>query len=203
MSPKPEPETLAGSQRPTIGLLLKWLALVMALAAVTVVVVGLLLPREWEVEQSVEITGDLATIHALVEDAEQWDRWMFDPAADSAALTVEAQGRGVGGWIRWTGDGSHGEISLVESDPMSGIRWDGKIETDEINNHGRIRYEQLADGVVRVTLTDTGTLPPVFGGFFVPIMNSALDQHFHAALGRLEAVVEGPGSAASAADQPE
>jgi hypothetical protein len=44
---------------------------------------------------------------------------------------------------------------------------------------------------VRVSLSDKGTLPPVLGGYFVPVMNAALSQHFGAALGRLEAAVEG------------
>ena len=141
-----------------------------------------------------EITGDVAEIHALVADAEQWERWMFDPAkqGEGTGMTTEAEGQGVGATIRWSGEGSNGAITIVEADPTTGIRWDGKIETDEVNNHGQIRYEQLDGGVVRVTLTDTGTLPPVLGGYFVPVMNSALGQHFTAALGRLEAAVEGP-----------
>ena len=191
MTAKPEKQLLAHST-PTIKLILKWLVIVQLLAGVTMVIVGLLLPREWKVEKSVEITGDIATIHALVSDAEQWNRWMFDPA--QAGMSTQTDGQGEGATIRWSGDDSEGEIVLVESDPAKGIRWDGKIETDEVNNHGEIRYEQLDGGVVRVTLLDTGTLPPVFGGYFVPVMNSALGQHFGAALGRLEAAVEGQGS---------
>jgi len=186
-----ETETLAGSDKPTVKLILKWLGIVLLLAVVTTVVVGLLLPREWSVETSVEIEGELASIHALVSDLEQWDRWMFDPEQDGAGMTLEAVGAGVGATIRWSGQGSQGAMTLVEADPASGIRWDGMIESDAVNNHGQIRYEPLDGGVVRVTLTDKGTLPPVLGGFFVPVMNSALSQHFGAALGRLEAVVEG------------
>jgi uncharacterized protein YndB with AHSA1/START domain len=188
-----EAETLAGSGTPSAKLIFKWLGIILLLAALTVVIIGLLLPREWKVEKSVEITGDVAEIHALVADAEQWDRWMFEPAGDGTGLTTQTEGQGVGATVRWSGEGSKGEIVIVEADPRVGIRWDGKIETDEINNHGEIRYEQLDGGVVRVTLIDTGTLPPVLGGYFVPVMNSALGQHFGAALGRLEAAVEGQG----------
>lgn len=186
-----EHETLAGSGTPSVKLILKWLGIVLLLAVVTMVVVGLLLPREWRVEKSVEITGDVAEIHALVADAEQWNRWMFDPAQGGTGMTTETAGQGVGATVHWSGEGSNGTITIVDADPAKGIRWDGKIETDEINNHGEIRYEQLDGGVVRVTLIDTGTLPPVLGGYFVPVMNSALGQHFGAALGRLEAAVEG------------
>lgn len=184
-------ETLAGSDKPSVKLILKWLALVMLLAVVTMVVVGLLLPREWSVEKSVEIEGDVAQIHALVEDVEQWERWMFDPSQDGTQFEIAASGQGEGAEVDWSGEGSKGRITILESDPAKGIRWEGRIETDEVNNHGEIRYEQLDGGVVRVTLIDKGTLPPVLGGYFVPVMNSALNQHFGAALGRLEVVVEG------------
>jgi uncharacterized membrane protein len=185
-----ETETLAGSDKPTFKLMLKWLGIVMLLAVATMVVVGLLLPREWKVERSVEITGDVAQIHALVSDAEQWERWMFDPDQDSGEFSIDAEGQGQGATIEWVGDGCKGRITLLEADRTKGIRWEGRIETDEVNNHGEIRYEQLDGGIVRVTLIDEGTLPPVLGGYFVPVMNSALNQHFGAALGRLEAVVE-------------
>ena len=76
------------------------------------------------------------------------------------------------------------------SAPDSGVAWEGMIETDEINNHGSIRYEALESGSVRVTLVDEGTLPPIVGGYFVPVMNAGLSQHFEAALARLELAVE-------------
>lgn len=177
-------ESLRGSETPSLRLMLEWIAIVLGLAAVTVVVVGLLLPRTWHVEQSVEITADVAEIHALVADVERWDQWMFDPEQDVGAMEIEAEGSGVGASIAWSGGGSRGAMTLVEVEP-TGIRWDGKIETDEVNNHGSIRYEQLDEGRVRVTLVDEGTLPPVFGGYFVPVMNSALSQHFEGALARL------------------
>jgi uncharacterized membrane protein len=188
-------ETLAGPGLPSVKLIVKWLAIVVLLAAATLIVVGLLLPREWEVRASVEIEGEVEQIHALVADLERWDQWMFDPEQDAAAISSQVEGSGVGATIRWSGKGSTGTITLVEVDPATGVRWDGRIESDEINNHGEIRYEPLEAGVVRVTLVDKGTLPPVFGGYFVPVMNAALGQHFEAALGRLETAVSQPQTA--------
>jgi uncharacterized membrane protein len=181
-------ENLAGDDKPSVKLMLKWVAIVIGLAALCVIVVGMLLPRQWHVERSVEIEADVAQIHALVGDVERWEAWMFDPSQPDADMnvTTEAEPGGVGSTIAWTGKGSRGAMTLVEVDPTTGIRWDGRIETDEINNHGSIRYEPLDGGLVRVTLIDEGTLPPVLGGYFVPVMNSALSQHFEAALGRLE-----------------
>ncbi|PRP92133.1 Polyketide cyclase / dehydrase and lipid transport [Enhygromyxa salina] len=183
-------ESLAGSEAPSAKLMLKWVGIVLLLAAVTVVVVGVFLPREWHVEQSVDIEADVAQIHAQIADLERWDAWMFDPELEGADMLVEVEGSGVGATISWSGKGSTGAMTLVEADPATGIRWDGRVETDEINNHGSISYEPLDGGLVRVTLVDEGTLPPVLGGYFAPVMNSALSQHFEAALGRLELVAE-------------
>lgn len=181
-------DSLAGDDKPTFKLMLKWVGIVLLLAAVCVVVVGLLLPREWHVEQSVEIEADVAQIHALVADVERWDVWMFDPSQAGADMNVqtEVQPDGVGSTISWSGSGSTGAMTFVAVDPEHGIRWDGRIETDEINNHGSISYEPLDGGIVRVTLVDEGTLPPVFGGYFAPFMNAALSQHFAGALARLD-----------------
>lgn len=181
-------QSLAGDDKPTIGLMLKWVGIVLGLAAACVVVVGLLLPREWHVEQRVEIEADVAQIHALVGDVGRWDAWMFDPSQAGANMKVQTDGEpgAVGSTIAWSGDGSTGAMTFVEVDPNHGIRWDGRIESDEINNHGSISYEQLEGGSVRVTLVDDGTLPPVLGGYFVPFMNAALSQHFAGALARLD-----------------
>lgn len=195
-------DELASDSKPTLGFLLKWIGIFIGLAIVALVGVGLVLPRQWEVEVERTIEASPETVHALVSDVEQWHRWMFDPAAEAAGMTVEASGQGVGATVSWSGGGSTGEMHLVESTLESGIRWDGKIETDEVNNHGSITYA-VADGQVTVTLRDTGELPPVLGGFFVPVMNSGLRQHFEGALGRLEATAEGEveGDAAPAAPE--
>ncbi|NJK31198.1 MAG: hypothetical protein HC927_01605 [Deltaproteobacteria bacterium] len=177
----------------TIGKILKWLGIVLLGAAALFVIVGLFLPRDWHVERSVTITGSREQIHALVADPEQWERWMFDMDALPAETELSAEGQGVGGSVSWSGPAGRGQMTLTEADPQTGIRWDGKIETDEVNNHGKIEYRDLGDGQVEVTLTDEGTLPPVIGGYFVFVMNSALDTHFEAALGRLEHAVEAGG----------
>lgn len=190
-------ETLGNTDTPSAVFILKWLGILIGVAALTLVVVGLFLPREWEVEASVDVEASPAQIHALVEDVEQWERWMFDPEQAEVDLHVDAEGRGVGATVRWKGGGSRGEMVLVETDPTVGIAWDGKIETDEVNNHGEIRYEDLGGGVTRVTLHDTGELPRVFGGYFVPAMNSGLSQHFEGALVRLSEAAEADALAAA------
>ena len=57
-----KPETLAGDEAPSAALMLKWIGIVLGLAALCVVVVGLLLPREWHVEASVDIDAPLEDI---------------------------------------------------------------------------------------------------------------------------------------------
>jgi len=192
MNDNTERESLRGSETPSAKLIFKWLGIVLGLSVVALILVGLALPRQWKVEVETTIEGEREQIHALVSDAERWHEWMFDPDEDEADMAVEASGAGVGATISWRGGGSTGEMTLVESDPATGVAWDGKIETDEINNHGTISYATLDDGRVRVTLVDEGTLPPIVGGYFVPIMNAGLGQHFEAALARLEHRVEAP-----------
>jgi hypothetical protein len=43
-----------------------------------------------------------------------------------------------------------------------------------------------------VTWVDTGTLPPVIGGYFVGQINSMLGTHFQTGLERMKALAEKP-----------
>lgn len=174
----------------SFGKILKWLGVLLLGTAALVAIVGLFLPRDWHVERSVTITGSREQIHALVADVEQWQRWMFDTASLPAETQITTEGEGIGASIGWSGPGGRGRMTITEADLQTGIRWDGRIETDDVNNHGKIEYEDLGDGQIEVTLTDEGTLPPVIGGYFVFVMNQALGTHFEGALGRLEQAVE-------------
>lgn len=185
-----ESESLAESGKPTGTFILKWLGILIGLAVVTMVVVGLFLPREWEVETSVEIDAEPEAVHALVGDLERWDEWMFPEPEGHEGAKVDVEGSGVGATVSWNDQGTRGTITFTKVDPERGVEWEGRIETDSVNNHGSIRYEPLDEGGVRVTLRDTGTLPPVIGGYAVPVMNAGLREHFSGALGRLEQLAE-------------
>lgn len=154
-------------------------------------VIGLLLPAEWNAEASVTMNAEPAEIHSYVGDMNKWSSWSTgnmkteDPTAE-----VTVTGTGVGATMTWTGEKmGRGRIVITESDPATGIKYDAAIESDEINGHGSIMYEKTAEGTV-VTWRDAGDLPPVIGGYFSGMVNQALSEHFEKSLGKLKETVE-------------
>lgn len=167
-------------------------AITLAGIVLLLVVVGLLLPREWHVEQSIVIDAPPETVHPYVENFRNWPDWAGWNDALDPTLRREYEGpeSGVGAVQRWQGEKmGRGELTITKSDPQAGVWYDGKIETDEVNAHGSITYEPAAEGT-RVIWTDTGQLPPIIGGYFAGFVETALADHFQTGLERLKTLAE-------------
>jgi hypothetical protein len=155
--------------------------------------VGLVLPREWRVERSVVINAAPEHIHPLVDDLKAWQSW----AAWTQDMDPEVKNEyggpasGVGAWWAWNGPKmGHGKMTITQSEVASGVWVDEMIETDkEVNAHGSITWTQEGGGT-KVTWVDTGTLPPVIGGYVVGMIEDMLGENFQVGLKHLKAEVE-------------
>lgn len=157
------------------------------------VIIGALLPSEWDAEASIEIEASPAEIHPLVSSFKGWEKWSTeamkreDPEAE---VTFSGPESGVGATMQWTGEKmGRGRLTIVESDPLKGIAYEGAIESDEVNAKGWIHYEVTETGT-RVTWHDEGDLPPIIGGLLAGGVNQALSEHFQKSLEKLKAAVE-------------
>lgn len=155
--------------------------------------VGLVLPREWRVERSVVINAAPEHIHPLVDDLKAWQSW----AAWTKDMDPEVKNEyggpasGAGAWWAWNGPKmGHGKMTISKSEVASGVWVDEMIETDkEVNAHGSITWTQEGGGT-KVTWVDTGTLPPVIGGYVVGMIEDMLGNNFQVGLQHLKAEVE-------------
>ncbi len=172
---------------------LKIVGLVFAAIIAVVVVVGLLLPRQWHVEQTLVINASPEFIHPLVDDLKQWQTWAawnkeMDPEVKYA---FSDQATGVGAWWSWNGPKmGHGKMTITKSDVASGVWIDEMIETDkEVNAKGSLTWTQEG-GSTKVKWVDEGTLPPVIGGYFVSMIEGMLGEHFQKGLEGLKVLAE-------------
>ncbi len=171
---------------------LKFVGLGLVGLVVVVTVVGLLLPRQWHVEQSIVINASPEHIHPLVNDLKLWQSW----AAWTRDMDPEVKNEyggpasGVGAWWAWQGPKMGlGKMTITKSDVASGVWVDEMIETREaVNAHGSLTWTQEGGGT-KVTWVDTGTLPPM-GGYFVGMINDMLGNNFEQGLKNLKAEVE-------------
>lgn len=163
------------------------------------VILGLVLPGSWSVQQSVTISAPPEEIHPYIEDFHRWDEWVRweEEGGSAAEITISGEQKGVGSSIAWEGEQmGRGRLTILSSTTAEGIRYESAIQSDDVNGSGSITYEPI-DGGTRIVWNDTGDLPPVIGGLFSWMVNAALDQKFGEDLARLKEVIEGGGVAPS------
>lgn len=155
------------------------------------IVIGLVLPRNYQAERSITVAAPAAAIYPLVSDFREWDSWAHW-ADDDPTLTREFAGaaREVGAIVRWRGErAGWGSLEIVESEPHQGITFIERVRSHEPTGTGRIDLEE-DQGVTVVRWRDQGTLPPIIGGYFRGYMVETLEAHFAEGLRRLKARVE-------------
>ncbi len=166
-----------------------------------VVVVGLLLPRQWSVEETVVINAGPEHIHPLVDDLKEWQSW----AAWTKAMDPEVvydyspKAAGEGAWWTWKGPVMGlGKMIITKSDPATGVWVDEMINSEEVNAKGSLTWTREGEAT-KVKWVDSGTLPPVIGGYFVGFFNKMLSENFQTGLQNLKAVAEKRQAAGQAA----
>jgi uncharacterized membrane protein len=167
-----------------------------SLLAVTLLIVGLgaLLPRDWQVQESILINAPAPAVHAWVADLQRWPRWaQWNQAELWPRNQVSSPSSGAGATLHWyaqaRGEQASGEVRIVRSDPSQGVWFESRTGDGE-PARASIRYEQRP-GVTLVTWQDQGHLPPVIGGLFMDLFQKRLQAHMTTGLEHLKDLVEG------------
>jgi len=172
--------------------MLRKLAIAVVAIAVLVVVVGLLLPRRWHVEQSVVINATPARIHPFISNLRSWQEWAswskeLDPQVRNS---YEGPADGTGAKWSWLGPKmGHGRMEIAMADPRVGVEINEAIESESINAHSSFVYRSEGAGT-RVTWVDEGTLPVMLGGYFRSSVERQLGTYFQQGLDSLKQRVE-------------
>jgi len=154
------------------------------------VVLGLLLPRGWQASSTIEVSADPAVVHAMVADFRNWEHWAGWNTRADPALHIEftGPGQGKGAVMSWDGPRiGDGRIEITEADPRSGIRYTATIRGNV--TEGEIKLEATEEGT-RVTWTNRGKAPPVYGPYFVPYYEEAWTEQQRAGLQGLKQLLE-------------
>lgn len=167
-----------------------------AIALVAVVLfsigLGLLLPREWKVEQHIVINDSSSRIHPYVFDLKRWQEWsVWTRAMDPHVRhTYEGQQDGVGAKWSWLGPTmGHGQMEITAADPTRGVELAQAIESDVVTAHATLVYTPQGNST-KVTWTDEGTLPVLVGGFFRRVVEERLAADLASSLQKLKSTVE-------------
>ena len=170
---------------------LKILVSTLVILAVAFVAVGFLLPSGYEVERRITIAATTEQIHPLVEDLERWSEWEPWREGDpTIKVTLGGTTKGVGAHQSWTGETGDGELTITESSPAGGIRYDMSFDGGAWLSEARIRYEPqgASTEVVWTMEGDTGSNP--IGRYFGLLLDSLTGPMFERGLEKLKAAVE-------------
>jgi len=163
----------------------------------SIVGLGALLSRTWQVEESILINAPAPAVHAWVGDLQRWPRWaQWNQAALWPKNQVSEPSTGVGATLRWYGRAQSGdelqsgEVRILRSDPHQGVWFENRIQ-NHAPSQTSVTYAERA-GVTQVTWQDRGQLPPIVGGLFRDLFQKRLREHMRTGLERLHDLV-GPG----------
>ena len=165
-------------------------------------VIGLLLPSTFAVEQSIVVDAHPHEVHRYVVDLKKWDDWSpwsknYD-ADKYAELEFEYEGPRIGeGAIRRWNDPNmpegfqKGWQKITYADYMDGVRYDLKVgENDEEPMRCEIRYMPVKGGT-KVTWTargDVGLNP--FNRWMAVLAKPSFEEDYSAGLERLKGLAE-------------
>ena len=167
------------------------LAVLILLALVVVVVgIGSLLPKDFAVERSVEMSTSPEVVFDRVNSLRTWDAWSPWIARDlSIVNTYSGPEVGVGATVTWTSEKSgDGKQTITLSERPK------RIETAlDFGDMGQPSaywtFEPSGEGV-QVTWGLTGTTSGPLGGYFAKMMDGWVGADYEDGLSRLKDVVE-------------
>ncbi len=151
-------------------------------------VIGMMLPRTWEVERTRLVRAAPEAVHAVIEDPRTWPRWTHWTTERDATLKLRFEGpeRGAGAKLCWEGQlMGFGELELTRAEPGRGVEYQTTWRGTDHGTRGALVLEPAPEGT-RITWRDGGSLDwnPITR-FFAPLFEAKLGKDFDAGLARL------------------
>lgn len=172
--------------------ILKVLAAVVVTLIVAIAAVGLILPSSYTVERSIVIDATPEEVHEYAGDLKKWDDWSPWKEEDpSIVVSLGEKTSGVGASQSWVGDSGTGALTITESSPTEGIKYDLLFDGGTYECMSSMTYDRLQDGRTKVTWGMSGDMGrSVTGGYFAVLMDSMVGGMFDKGLSNLKREVE-------------
>lgn len=125
----------------------------LAVAFISLLLIGLVLPGTWEVERSLEMPAVPERVFAYVNEVSRWEAWTDWPAAAAERFGPAS---GVGAGRSWNDpEFGDGVFTIVESVAGERVRYRVEVEEGSMITEGVILLDAI-DGGTRVTWREAG-----------------------------------------------
>ena len=171
---------------------IKTAAVVLIILILTVAVIGLFLPAQYSVERSIVVNATPEKVYNYVGELKKWEDWAPWKGDDpNLVITLGEKTKGVGASQSWVGDTGTGALTITESSPESGIRYDLLLDGGTYDCKGSIQYYKVKEGETRVTWAMSGDMgKSLASGYFALLMDTMMGDMFEKGLKNLKNVVE-------------
>ncbi|MBD1389577.1 SRPBCC family protein [Neiella sp. HB171785] len=159
---------------------------------VIIMVTGLFLPNNYRIERFTIVDADQTTLHAYVQDLEQWQEWSPWIEADpTIKVTLGNITSGPGAFQSWQGESGDGELLFTQVNEQQGVSYDIWFNQKADKAQGAIAYEPLDAGQIKVIWTMEGEVTtPIFGPYLALFMDGMVGPSFDLGLYKLKSLVE-------------
>lgn len=163
------------------------LVLVAAFAAI-----GLVLPKNYDIERAIAIEAPPQSIHVYVGDLSKWGEWTpWKDSDPTLSIIVGEQTTGVGASQSWSGEGGDGELTFTASSPSEGVEYDLLFDNGAFQSVAAVQYHALDEQSTEVRWSMAGEIAtPIIGGYFALMMDAMVGEMFDQGLDELKRRVE-------------
>jgi len=170
--------------------MLKSFAITLGAIFALIIIIGLVLPADYNVKRSIEINATPTQIHHIVGDLNQWAKWTPWQKDDaSTKIEVSEISTGVGASQKWVG-GKSGQLDITRSDINYGVDYNLSFTGEDTLTKSSITYMPAGDVTV-VSWSMAGKMPvPVIGAYIAIIMDEMSGPTLEAGLKNLKEVIE-------------
>ncbi|MDX1812268.1 MAG: hypothetical protein R3240_09995, partial [Gammaproteobacteria bacterium] len=107
-----------------------------------VLIMGLVLSKQYEVKRSIVINAPASSIHPFVEDLKEWPKWTPWQSNDpKVKIEIGEISKGQGATQKWTGKSGAGELKITKSSPDYGIDFMLDMPGDGLDTFSKITYQ--------------------------------------------------------------
>lgn len=155
--------------------------------SLTLAVIGLLLPQDYQVQKSIKINTTLPVFKSLVGDFSQWYKWspwqQIDPEIE---FNIGEPSSGTGAHQSWHGKWGHGEMTITSQQPNE-VVFNVLFNQEHIIT-SRLQYN-LQNNMVTWSIQGHTTFPLV-SGYMAIFAENILDNTMTLGLNNLKTVAQ-------------
>jgi len=174
--------------------ILRRILVVLGVLLFVLIAVSQLLPSTYHVERSVTIQAKPEAIHPWINNLKKWPEWSAWTAAKDPTLVYSYEGpeEGVGAISKWEAKKmGQGEMSLTETDPQKGLKFDLSFDHGKYRSKGTFTFEPAGDATKVVWGMDGEISRNPMDRYFSLLMDKMIGPDFEEGLANLKKKAEG------------